>query len=226
MHDLSLTEIDRDGAVQDALAGVIGLSRADALRGAFVGAAGLLAAINAPAALGAPASVNRDRNILNFALSLEYLQADFYTEAIRLGALRGPLRRQATIVGEHERGHVDALRATLGPAAIRRPSFNFRGATEDPDLFRATAVAFEDLGTAAYKGQAPNISSKEYLASAIAIHSVEARHAAWIRRLAGKTPAATAFDEPVTQSEARRLVLSTKFTVTVAAARRDPTFTG
>ena len=135
--------------------------------------------------------------ILNFALALEYLQASFYTEAERIGALHGALAQQAHVVGMHERAHVKAFKELLGSAAIKEPTFNFHGVTENPEAFRSTAVAFEDLATAAYKEQAPLIKSRSYLAGALAIHSVEARHAAWIRRLAGFLPAAKAFDEPL-----------------------------
>jgi len=171
-----------------------------------VGGGVLLAAFATPAALAADRKAG-DRAILNFALSLEYLQDSFYTGAERIGALKGELARQARTVGAHERAHVKALRQTLGSAAIARARFNFHGATESEDAFRRTAVAFEDLAVAAYKGQAPRLRSREYVASAIAIHSVEARHAAWIRRLAGIQPAALAFDEPITKKKAIRAVL-------------------
>ena len=94
-----------------------------------------------------------------------------------------------------------AFREVLGSRAVKRPRFDFRGATEDADRFRKTAVAFEDLAVAAYKAQAPLIQSRAYLVPALAIHSVEARHAAWIRRLAGEVPAADAFDEPRSKRE-------------------------
>ena len=64
---------------------------------------------------------------------------------------------------------------------IKRPAFNFRGTTEARRAFLKTAVAFEDLAVAAYKGQAPRLHSKPVLATAVSIHSVEARHAAWMR---------------------------------------------
>ena len=100
------------------------------------------------------------------------------------------------MVGAHERAHVKAFREVLGADAVKRSRFDFRGATENEDRFRRTAVAFEDLAVAAYKSQAPLIQSRAYLVPALAIHTVEARHAAWIRRLAGFTPAPDAFDEP------------------------------
>ena len=219
---LTLESVDEDGALAETLSRVSG-SRSDLLRKAVLGGSALLAASAAPAA-AAPSSRN-DIAILNYALSLEYLQAAFYTEALDLGSLRGALEEQARIVGAHERGHVVALRKTLGRAAIRRPRFNFRGSTESPEAFRKTAVAFEDLAVAAYKGQAPNIQSKAYLAAAISIHSVEARHAAWIRRLAGALPAATPFDEPLSDTKVRGIVASTRFIVQTRR-KMHPPFTG
>ena len=99
---------------------------------------------------------------------------------------------------------MSALQDALGSAAVKRPSFDFGGVTEDEDAFIKTAVAFEDLGTAAYKGQAYRIDSDALLAAAVSIHSVEARHAAWIRYLAGAPPASSALDEPKSMSEVRQ----------------------
>jgi rubrerythrin len=222
-RDLRLETIDRDGAIADALASLHGHTRADLLRGAFLGGGALLAACAAPAA--AASRTERDTSILNFALTLEELQAAFYTEVERNKVLRGELKRQADTVGGHERAHVRAFRDVLGAKAIKRPHFDFGGATEGSDAFRRTAVAFEDLAVAAYKGQAPHIHSRTYLASALAIHSVEARHAAWIRRLAAKPPVAGPFDEPVSRARATRIVERTHFLVR-KTSRKGPKFTG
>jgi hypothetical protein len=224
MTEITLEQLDCDGSLQEALAGISATTRGDFLRRSAVGGGVLLAAFAAPAALAADRNAG-DRAILNFALSLEYLQDSFYTEADRIGALKGELARQARIVGAHERAHVEALRQTLGSSAVARARFNFHGATESQDAFRRTAVAFEDLAVAAYKGQAPRLRSREYLASAIAIHSVEARHAAWIRRLAGIQPAAHAFDDPITQKKATDIVASTRFVVKTQS-HRPPRYTG
>ena len=180
------------------------------------------------ASIGAGGKADADEEILNYALSLEYLQAAFYTEAERLNSLRGRFKEQARVVGSHERAHVEALQGLLGEAAIKQPRFDFQGVTEDQSEFRETAVAFEDLATAAYKAEAPKIQNPEYLAAAIGIHSVEARHAAWIRRLAGALPAPDAFDEPRSREQVTRLVASTKFVVEdpVTESSGEPKFTG
>ncbi len=188
----------------------------------------MLGALGGATRARANGSSRQDTNILNYALGLEYLQASFYTEAERLGALHGALAQQARIVGGHERAHVAAFRQVLGKAAIARPTFNFQGVTQDPDAFRRTAVAFEDLAVEAYKDRLPHLQSPAYLAAAVSIHSVEARHAAWIRRLAGFLPAAAPFDQPLAPNKVHALVASTHFVVARPrmAADAAPKFTG
>jgi hypothetical protein len=225
-HGIDLRTLDRDGAVRGGLAALgdpDGATRAGLLR---VGGAALVATLAGPTAVARAATGARhDRAILNYALTLEYLQAAFYSEVERLGAVRGALREQARVVGAHERAHVRAFRDVLGRHAVGRPRFDFRGATEDDERFRRTAVAFEDLAVAAYSAQAPRIRSRPYLASALGIASVEARHAAWIRRLAGVVPAPDAFDEPRSRTATVAIVDRTHFTVHTTSHRR-PRFTG
>jgi hypothetical protein len=226
-----LRAFDRDDALAEASARSAALTRAQVLRsGAAAGGvlvASVLAASTARGAMGS-GSIRNDAAILNYALTLEYVQAAFYSEAERAGALHGELAQQAHVVGAHERAHVAAFRKVLGAHAIAKPAFDFRGRTEDPVAFRDTAVAFEDLAVAAYKGQAPLIERRDYLAAAIAVHSVEARHAAWIRRLAGVVPAARAFDEPLPKAQVTRLVASTRFIVSRPRTQggTTPRFTG
>lgn len=220
---MRLDALDRDGALVEALGAMHGQTRGELLRKAFVGSAALLAACAAPAS--AEEDNPRDISILNFILTLEELQAIFYTEVERNRVLDGPLARQAKIVGAHERAHARALREVLGSHAAGRAHFDFGGATEGAAAFQRTAVAFEDLSVASYKGQAPHIVEREYLASALAIHSVEARHAAWIRRLAGKPPVAGPFDEPISRATTTRIVDRTHFVVHKTSSE-GPRFTG
>jgi Ferritin-like domain len=226
-HDLTLDVLDQDGAIREAFENVGGDSRADFLRKATVGGAALVGALAV-----APASSAQSRSdvaILNYALTLEYVQAAFYTEAEQAGALRGKPARAASVVGPVERAHVKAFRKALGRAAVKEPTFNFQGVTEDQAKFLETAVAFEDLAVAAYKAKAPEIQSPALLAVAVAIHSVEARHAAWMRRLVGILPAAKAFDDAIEEPEIRRIVASTGFIVAPAdtsSAQEEPRFTG
>lgn len=226
---LRIDDFDVDGAVREAFEQIPRHTRSAFLRRTVgVGAAALGAATAWPSVTSAK-TASSDIVILNFALSLEYLQASFYTEAERIGALHGALAHQAHVVGMHERAHVAAFKQLLGSAAIKEPMFNFHGVTENPEAFRNTAVAFEDLATAAYKQQAPLIKSKSYLAGALAIHSVEARHAAWIRRLAGFLPAAHAFDDPLDDAKVVEIVNSTHFVtlkVPQTSMEANPRFTG
>ena len=219
---MRLSDIDRDDAIAEALDALHGTTRAGFLRRAALGSAALLAASSAPAS-AAPG--RRDEAILNYALTLEYVQDSFYSEVERIGALSGGLAEQAKVVAAHERAHVKAFREVLGSRAVKRPRFDFRGATEDAERFRKTAVAFEDLAVAAYKAQAPLIQNSGYLVAALGIHSVEARHAAWIRRLAGVVPAADAFDEPRSKRSTLAIVDDTHF-VLKTRSRRKPKFTG
>lgn len=222
--ELTLEQVDRDGAIQEALDAVC--SRASLLGKASVAGAAFLAALAAPPQ--ADAVTRSDSAILNFALTLEYLQAAFYTETERSRAVRGDLAQVPRQLGSVERAHVRALRDVLGRRAVKRPAFDFHGVTENQVAFLKTAVAFEDLGAAAYKGQATRVESPALLAAAVAIHSVEARHAAWMRYLAGVVPAASAFDEPKGEREVRRIVASTRFITKRARVRgrRSPGYTG
>jgi hypothetical protein len=225
-RELTLEELDCDGALREAHDRLAGRSRGDFFRTIAVGGGGLVAALALPSY--ARGATKNDADILNYALTLEYLQASFYTEAERLGALGPKAALAARVVGAVERAHVKALRQALGGAAVARPRFNFRDTTEGETDFLKTAVALEDLAAAAYKAQAPRINSKAYLAAAVAIHSVEARHAAWMRRLVGIVPATTAFDQPIARPAVLRIVGATDFIVgqSRTTGRGKPPFTG
>jgi hypothetical protein len=219
---LDLIEVDVDGALAEAHDG---LTRAGFIVAAGAAALGVAAATADDAAAALPAS---DVNVLNYALVLEYLQAAFYTEAERAKALSGRPAKAAKKVGAVERAHVKAFRDLLGRKAVGRPHFDFQGVTESNDAFLKTAVAFEDLAVAAYKGQARRIRSGAVLTSALGIHTVEARHAAWMRYLNGNTPAASAFDLPRSRGEINGIVASTHFISDRprTSGQSEPRFTG
>jgi hypothetical protein len=228
--ELTLETLDRDGALREAIARVDEEqgTRADLLRGAAVGSAAFVAALTLPER-GEAAASKQDIDILNYALVLEYLQSAFYTETDREGALRGKARRASAVLGAVERAHVKALKGVLGSAAVAKPFFNFKGVTEQQTPFLRTAVAFEDLAVAAYKGQATRIQAKPLLVAAVSIHSVEARHAAWMRYLFGITPAARAFDEPLSRPQVESIVAKTGFITTASrttGSGRSPRLTG
>jgi len=179
-------------------------SRCEVLKVAITGAGGLLlGGIAAQRMLGATAatpSARQDRQILNYALLLEYLQASFYEEALGRARLQGELREFAEVVGGHEQAHVAFLKKALGRNARQRPTFQFGQATRDAQKFGATASVLEDAGVAAYNGQAANLT-KSTLGAAVKIVSVEGRHAAWIRDIVGLEPAPHAADAGATATE-------------------------
>jgi rubrerythrin len=214
--------LDVDGALAEAHDG---LTRAGFIVAAGAAVAGVAAARPDDAEAAIPAS---DVDVLNYALVLEYLQAAFYTEAERAKALTGRTAKAAKVVGAVERAHVKAFRDLLGRKAVGRPHFDFQGVTESNRAFLKTAVAFEDLAVAAYKGQARRVRSRAVLTSALGIHTVEARHAAWMRYLNGNTPAAEAFDQPKNRREINAIVASTKFITAPpqSTSEREPRYTG
>lgn len=223
-----LIAIDRDGALAETRSRAEQTVSRRSLFGLMLVGAGAIAATRAPAASAAGLSAS-DVDILNYALVLEYLQASFYTEAERSGALTGKTAQAARVVGGTERAHVRAFRKLLGSRAVKQPTFDFQGTTEQQRPFLKTAVAFEDLAVAAYKGQAPKLQSDAVLAAAVGIHSVEARHAAWMRELFGITPAVHAFDQPASRTQIEKIVASTKFIVSkphMKAKKKKPKYTG
>jgi len=185
----------------------------------FAGFGKKLALTAVPLALGsmlnkAYAQTNMKQQVaevLNFALTLEYLEDEFYKAGLMamsgnlIPAADKPIFQQ---IGKHETAHVNFLKATiptLGTGAaftpVAKPNVDYTGSKNgsraallptvmtDYNTFKAVAQAFEDTGVRAYKGQAANlVSENAILDAALQIHSVEARHAAEIRRLNGKKP--------------------------------------
>jgi rubrerythrin len=127
-----------------------------------------------------------DIGILNYALTLEYLETAFYADVVKSGLFKGAELAAIKKFGEEEAEHVSALTAavkSLGgkPAPEPKTEFPLEGAKSVLEL----AGTVENLGAAAYLGQAGNIESPEVLASALAIHTVEGRHAAALNTLLG-----------------------------------------
>lgn len=163
-----------------------------------------------PSLAAAAPSPAQDVRILNFALTLEHLEAEFYSRAVAGGALSGDLLAFAQVVKAHEIAHVNFLRKALGAKAIDKPTFDFKGTTDSPAAFQATAIALEDTGVAAYNGQGARVT-RGLLGAAASIVSVEARHAAWIRDIASRPPAPDAFDAAQTQQQILDTVNATGF---------------
>ncbi len=167
--------------------------------------AALLALGSIPIALGALAKDVYGQapsdviDVLQFALLLEYLESDFYTRgSASPGMIPAAVSTVFTTIRDHENTHVGALIAVLGAKGVTprvKPTFDytakgnlagFNFGASQYSTFLAVAQAFEDTGVRAYKGQAGRlINDKPVLNAALAIHSVEARHASMIRRIRG-----------------------------------------
>lgn len=215
-NELKLASVDVDGAIQEMGEAVAGDSRADFFRKAALGGAGLMGGgilLGLPAmAMGAP-SKKQDVQILNYALTLEYLEAAFYNGAVASGALNAEVLAAAKTVAGHENAHVKFLKKALGSAAVKKPKFDFKGTNQDQAKFVATAAVLEDTGVAAYSGQATRIKQPAVVAAAVSILTVEARHASQFRTLEGKTFAPLAFDRAKTMKQILAAVKGTGFIV-------------
>jgi len=131
--------------------------------------------------------------VLNFALTLEYLEETFYFQANRTpGLIPGMYSLVFSQIEKHETQHVQFLQGALGKDAVKRLNYDFTAGGKFPTMtdfptFVTVASAFEDTGVRAYKGQAGNlISTPQLLEYALQVHSVEARHASITRRILGK----------------------------------------
>jgi hypothetical protein len=176
------------------------------------GLAAFIAACGGSSKSGAPAtpstgtspspSAGGDLGIVNYALTLEYLEVQFYGKVIASGLFHGSTLSTLKTFGAEEQQHVAALTkvaSSLGkPAAQPKGKFPLQSAAQVATL----AATVENLGAAAYLGQAPNIKSPQILAAALAIHTVEARHAATINSLLKMSPTPDgAFGKPMTMSQ-------------------------
>jgi hypothetical protein len=196
------------GALDDAGLGEIevhGITRSSfILRGAL--AAGALCGTSAVSPFVSAAlaeSGGGDVEILNFALTLEYLEADFYNVKGRTVGLSGQAKSYARMFGEQETDHVNALKAVitqLGGKPVATPMFVFPATNQSS--FLKLASVLENTGVGAYNGAAPSLKNKQVLTAAGEIVQVEARHAAAINLLLGLSPTPDqGFDRPLTKSE-------------------------
>ncbi|HKH64050.1 MAG TPA: ferritin-like domain-containing protein [Solirubrobacterales bacterium] len=152
-------------------------------------------------------SGSSDIDILNFALTLEYLEAKFYEEAKTRAKPSGELKSLVDLIASDEQQHVEALTATvkkLGGKPVMAPKFKFD--YSGTGGFLKLAQTFEDTGVSAYNGAGPMIKSKEVLAAAGGIVQVEARHAAAIRLQNKEEPAPAAFDSPLAEKQVLKAV--------------------
>ena len=175
-------------------AGLVGVGAGFVLGGATPA----LAQTSAPAAGGA--SDSGDLGILNYALTLEYLESEFYAQGIAANQLSGRELDLIKPIETHEQAHVQAITATikkLGGTPVDKPKITFpEGTFGSRDKFLQTASTFEELGVSAYHGQVPLIMSGDILGAAASIAGVESRHAAVLASLIGGTPLPKPFETP------------------------------
>jgi rubrerythrin len=148
-----------------------------------------------------------DVDILNFALTLEYLESTFYSEAKRRAGASGELKALVDLLAKDEQQHVEALTGSikkLGGKPVAEPKFDF--SYSGTGGFLKLAQTFEDTGVSAYNGAAPMIKSKDVLTAAGSIVQVEARHAAAIRLQNSEEPSPAAFDEPLGEKKVLKAV--------------------
>lgn len=229
MSDLiTLEMIDHDGAIRET-ADEAGATRSQFLKRTGMAGAGFAAGgvlfgglvSPADAAISTRPSKKNDVKILNYALTLEFLEAEFYRLAIASGGINQPqVKTFANLVYKHEVAHVKFLRAALGSAAIKKPKFDFGSTVTNEAEFKATSQVLEDTGVAAYAGQGPNIAQRAVVKAALSIHSVEARHAAWIRFInsgginpnpESRLPAPRTFDRAASERTVLKAVTATGF---------------
>jgi rubrerythrin len=151
-----------------------------------------------------------DVDILNFALTLEYLESTFYDRALKqVKGLGGEAKDLAMTIARNEGEHVAALTKTIkdaGGTPVKAPKVDFGNAFGSQKSFLKLAQTFEDTGVSAYNGAAPMIDSKDVLAAAGSIVQVEARHAAAIRSLNGAPIADGPFDKPLQMQQVLKAV--------------------
>ncbi len=149
------------------------------------------------------AGASGDIDILNFALTLEYLETDFYKTKGRTVGLSGEAKKLASLFGDQEAEHVAALTKAItaaGGKPVKKPMFSFP--VSNQGSFLKLAYVLENAGVGAYNGAGPSLMNKAYLAAAGAIVQVEARHAAAIALLTGaKITPNGAFDKPLSKSQ-------------------------
>ncbi len=184
---------------------VHGMSRASfLLRGAMTAGAAYGATAVGPWVSGAlGAAGGGDVAILNFALTLEYLETDFYKVKGKEVGLSGEARSLATLLGDQEAEHVAALTKAItaaGGAPVKKPTFVFP--VTNQASFLKLAYVLENTGVGAYNGAGPKLSNPQYLAAAGSIVQVEARHAAAIGLLSNRSPVPNGgFDKPLSKAQ-------------------------
>ncbi len=172
-----------------------------------------LEALNTRWALAAAADFGSDIDVLNYALTLEYLEATFYKQGQAKNLLSGTEKGYLDTIAADEQAHVDAITATikkLGGTPVAAPAVNFGDAFSSREKYLTTSHTFENVGVGAYLGAAGFIKNKDVLQAAAGIFGVEARHAAIVGSLLGKPAEGGvymgAFETPKTKAEVLKAV--------------------
>jgi hypothetical protein len=196
----AVESLDRARAVE-----VGGITRSSFILRGAIAAGGLygLGAVTPFVSAAFAESGTGDVEILNFALTLEYLESAFYNEKGKTVGLKGTAKSYAKTFGEQEADHVNALTALLkqlGGKPVAKPTFVFPATNESS--FLKLASVLENTGVGAYNCAGPSIKSKEVLAAAGSIVQIEGRHAAAIDLLIGVSPTPNqGFDRPLTMEQ-------------------------
>lgn len=159
-----------------------------------------------PLAARAVADIKDDLGLLEYLLSLEYVQSGLYRDALKQTSLSDGVARLAAELRDQEVEHVDALRATIEDAGGRAPErlpLDFGAALASESAFLKLANTLEDTAVSAYNGAAPRVESREFLAIFASIAQVEGRHAALVRLERDKPPAPLAFDKASNRQDVR-----------------------
>jgi hypothetical protein len=223
---INLEAVNPDGAIAEAHEEALGDTRLSFLKKAGLGAgaiasSGAVLAALAPSAMAAgapPSSFGAgDIGILNYALTLEYLENAFYTEALKNGVapVGHQLHKYILTTQKDEKNHVAFLKHALGSKAVAQPKFNFGKAVTDTATFAATAAVLENTGVHAYSGQAGNFKTPAYLLAALSIVTIEARHAGAIGLInaKGTIDVTGSFDTGYTAATVLKAVTATGFIV-------------
>jgi rubrerythrin len=195
----ALETLDRDPSSRKRFLTAVGGTGATAAFGLFLAACGSskksssssssTTSTQRQAAASSPTDMfgKGDLGILGYALTLEYLETDFYKQAAKSGKLSGKVLAVAKEFGSEEAQHVQALEGAIKKAGGKLPAKpKGKFPLKDEKSILKLAATVENLGASAYLGQAGRIKNKEVLAAALAIHSVEARHAAVLNSVIGK----------------------------------------
>jgi hypothetical protein len=171
-----------------------------------IGVGGSLAAVG-HGRYAAAQSNEADIDILNYALTLEYLERSFFRRGLRAGLLQGRERELLEPIAEHEAEHVSILSTTvsdLGGSPAVEPRFDYPGGLfADKARWIETAATLQDVAVSAYHGQVTRISNRDLLGAAGSIAGTESRHAAILAELSGRNP----FPAPIEQPKSKRFVL-------------------